>query len=70
MEKIAHSVHSDTKVLYNEELRDALRGIYEVYGSDLGAFFRDASEKKHTNERHTKASYATRTGTTAKRKTR
>jgi hypothetical protein len=70
MEKIANPVRSDTKVLYNEELRDALRGIYEVYGSDLGAFFRDASEKKHTNERHAKASQTKRTGTAAKRKTR
>ena len=70
MEKLLHSVPSDTKLVYNEELRDALRGIYEVYGSDLGAFFRDASEKKHTNERPAKASHATRTSTVAKRKTR
>jgi hypothetical protein len=27
---------------YNAVLRDALKGVYEVYGSDLSAFFRDA----------------------------
>jgi hypothetical protein len=70
MEKIANLAHSDTKVVYNEELREALRGIYEVYGSDLGAFFRDASEKKHTDEQHPEASHATRTKTAAKRKAR
>jgi len=47
MEKL---VHSDSKALYHEGLRDALKGIYEVYGSDLTAFFRDASDQSHAHE--------------------
>jgi hypothetical protein len=68
MEKIANPVRYDAKVLYNEELREALRGIHEVYGNDLGAFFRDASDKKH--ERHTEANQTKRNSTAAKRKAR
>lgn len=70
MEKLVHSVQPNTRVLYNRELRDALKGVYEVYGSDLGAFFRDASAQKHTDDRHPTGPQTKHSGIAARRKAR
>jgi hypothetical protein len=37
---------------YSEALNQAIRRIYEVYGADLSAFFRDVSDAPVTVAKH------------------
>ena len=45
---------TEPKNLYNNRLREALTAIHKVYGSDLDAFFRDASERNRNETKSPK----------------